>query len=167
MLFVSFVSLILVLNTKKSEVSVEKCGSCISVLDAIKTHSAEEISKNDLSGFMKRAMEVCKKFSDGSPMENVCYTIGARSDSASSSLNDIFKSIGYLPADKHCMDLEKKLGGVCKDKVKLVPDWNDLSKYTVKQLKAFLKQESDSCQGCLEKSDYVQRLLTHKPKADL
>lgn len=45
-------------------------------------------------------------------------------------------------------------------------DWDnlDLSKMRVKQLKELLTKLGDSCKGCAEKSDYVQRINELKPK---
>ncbi|KII68856.1 MANF/CDNF-like protein [Thelohanellus kitauei] len=147
-------------------INVEKCRSCIDILEELNKVAANDIKSKNLDGFMQHAKDLCKPFTHGSPKEKICYAIGARQDSSSSLLNDIFDSM-YLPTEKHCMQLHEKYGSICNDKVKIPIDWTNLKKYSTKELKAFLNQENDQCKGCLEKSEYIQQLLTHKPKSEL
>ncbi|KAF1745041.1 hypothetical protein MXB_4862 [Myxobolus squamalis] len=146
---------------------VAKCTSCISMLSTFKAKTLQEVKNKDLDGFIKNVKQICKKFTHGSPKEKFCYSIGGRDDSSATLLSHIFTGIDYLPHEKQCLDLNAKYGEVCQDKVKLKIDWEKVHKYSTKELKAMLKQENDACEGCFEKSEFVKKLLTHKPNTEL
>ena len=67
-----------------------------------------------------------------------------------------------LPVDKLCQRINKQNAEICGVKFPVKTEKlekKDLSKLRVKQLKSILLDRGVECKGCVEKSDYVKRVL--------
>lgn len=70
-----------------------------------------------------------------------------------------------MPADKICEKLKKKDVQICDLRYDVEIDLKtvDLKKLKVRDLKKILNDWGEDCQGCVEKSDYIQRIEELKP----
>lgn len=71
-----------------------------------------------------------------------------------------------MPADKICEKLKKKDQQICDLKYdkQIDLDTVDLKKLKVKDLKKILNDWDETCDGCLEKPDFIKRIEELKPK---
>lgn len=121
-----------------------------------------------------------------------CYYLGGLEDSATGILSEMSKPLSWsMPAIKICERLKKMDAQVCDIKfgmfVKIYLlqliftaflyiqniifildkeiDWKtvNLKKMKVKDLKKILDNWGESCEGCLEKTDYIKRVEELKP----
>lgn len=71
-----------------------------------------------------------------------------------------------MPADKICEKLKKKDVQICDLRYDVEIDLKtvDIKKLKVRELKKILNDWGEDCQGCVEKSDYIQRIEELKPR---
>jgi hypothetical protein len=127
----------------------------------------------------------CKTFTH--PKEKrLCWYIGASADSATNILREISRpmSVG-VPAQSICKRLKSKDAAICglryegssvieeqapKQKKKARKpsiNWDKIKTLRVKQLKKHLADFGVTCTDCLEKNDYIKRLLELKNRDEL
>lgn len=99
--------------------------------------------------------------------QRFCYYLGGVEESATGILSELSKPLSWsMPALKICEKLKKKDAQVCDLRFDKHIDVNsvDLKKLKVKDLKKILSDWDESCDGCLEKTDYIKRIdeLKHK-----
>lgn len=93
--------------------------------------------------------------------------IGGLEESATGILGEMSKPISYhMPSDKICEKLKKKDAQICDLRYEKQIDLNtvDLKKLKVRDLKKILSDWDESCDGCLEKPDFIKRIEELKPK---
>ncbi|XP_034488392.1 mesencephalic astrocyte-derived neurotrophic factor homolog [Drosophila innubila] len=96
-----------------------------------------------------------------------CYYLGGLEESATGILNELSKPMSWsMPAEKVCEKLKKKDAQICDLRYEKQIDLNnvDLKKLKVRDLKKILNDWDESCDGCLEKSDFIKRIEELKPK---
>ncbi|CAH1391072.1 unnamed protein product [Nezara viridula] len=96
-----------------------------------------------------------------------CYYLGGLEESATSILRDLSKPLSYsLPIDKLCERLATKVGGICALRYERTIDLKtvDLKKLKVRDLKKILSDWEEDCDGCIEKTDFIKRIESLKPK---
>lgn len=96
-----------------------------------------------------------------------CYYIGATEDAATKLVKEVSKPLSFsVPAEKICEKLKAKDGQICELKYEKELDWANinLKKMKIKELKKILSGWGDSCKGCVEKGDFVNRIETLKPQ---
>lgn len=73
-----------------------------------------------------------------------------------------------LPADRICDKLRKKDASICalkyEEPIKL--EGVNLKKLRVKKLKEILSQWGEPCRGCVDKSQFVKKVESLRPKHD-
>ncbi|CAK5066839.1 unnamed protein product [Meloidogyne enterolobii] len=109
------------------------------------------------------------KNSDEERKDKMCFYIGAHKDSSASMIGDAVKTLAYKkPPLKVCKDLKTKDAQICSLKYDKPIDWDslDLDKMRVGQLRELLRKLGDSCKGCVEKVDFVQRIRELMPKKE-
>lgn len=88
-------------------------------------------------------------------------------ESATGILGELSKPLSWsMPADKVCEKLKKKDVQICDLRYDVEIDLKsvDLKKLKVRDLKKILNDWGEDCQGCVEKSDYIQRIEELKPR---
>lgn len=121
-----------------------------------------------------------------------CYYLGGLEDSATGILGELSKPLSWsMPADKICEKLKKKDAQICdlrfgmynmrsrhsccKYKVLCEVDifisekqidlnTVNLKKLKVRDLKKILNDWEETCEGCIEKTDFIKRIEELKPK---
>jgi len=127
------------------------------------TLSKDEKSNKD--AIEKQFKKYCK---DLKLKENrFCYFLGGTADAATGILGEMSKPMSWgMPADKICEKLKKKDRQVCELRYEKQIDLKtiDLKKLKVRDLKEILNDWDETCDGCLEKGDFIKRIEELKPK---
>ena len=141
-----------------------ECEVCISVLDRFKATLSKE-EQSDQKAIEKKFVKFCK---DLKLKENrFCYYLGGTADAATGILGEMAKPMSWgMPSDKVCEKLKKKDKQICELTYEKQIDFStvDLKKLKVKDLKKILSDWDESCDGCLEKADFIKRIEELKPK---
>jgi len=137
---------------------------CISVLTRFSdTLSKEE--KSDKNAIEKGFKKWCKS---AKLKENrFCYFLGGTDDAATGILGEMSKPLSWgVPPEKVCEKLKKKDKQVCELRYEKQIDLKtiDLKKLKVRDLKKILNDWDETCDGCLEKGDFIKRIEELKPK---
>ncbi|XP_046839599.1 mesencephalic astrocyte-derived neurotrophic factor homolog [Xenia sp. Carnegie-2017] len=153
-----------VLSATEAKLREGDCDVCIKFLTKF---SKEELdgSEKGPDDVRKKLKAVCKK-SKGKD-QRFCYYIGGTDDAATSILNEITKPMSYhVPPEKICEKLKDKDAQICELQYEQKIDVRnvDLKKMRVKQLRKILQSWEEECNGCIEKSDFIQRIEELKDK---
>ncbi|XP_066251984.1 mesencephalic astrocyte-derived neurotrophic factor homolog [Euwallacea similis] len=141
-----------------------ECEVCIKVLDKFRN----TLSENALTDYKKIETEF-KNFCKGvkNKENRFCYYIGGLEESATGILGEMSKPMSWsLPSDKICEKLKKKDAQICELRYDVQIDLKtvDLKKLKVRDLKKILNDWGEECEGCIEKSEYLNRIEDLKPK---
>ncbi|XP_028398094.1 mesencephalic astrocyte-derived neurotrophic factor homolog [Dendronephthya gigantea] len=139
------------------------CDVCIKFL----TKFAEKLDGKEKGPDDIRAklMDECKKAKGKD--HRFCYYVGGTEDAATSILNEVTKPMSYhVPPEKICEKLKTKDAQICDLQYEQKIDVRnvDLKKMRVKQLRKILQSWDEECTGCIEKTDFVQRIEELKDK---
>lgn len=142
----------------------DDCEVCISVL----TRFSETLSKDEKSNPVSIEKQFRKYCKDLKLKDNrFCYFLGGTEDAATGILGEMSKPLSWgMPADKVCEKLKKKDRQICELRYEKQIDLKsvDLKKLKVRDLKKILNDWDETCDGCLEKGDFIKRIEELKPK---
>ncbi|OQR84845.1 hypothetical protein ACHHYP_12647 [Achlya hypogyna] len=135
----------------------KECEVCIKVIDELKasysTLLAEKGGKNKLA-VAEKALEklVSKKKADAKDKKLYYFLEPMKKDAA--------RQVTFgKETIKICQSLSKKNPEFCSIRYPLkAAKGTDYSKMRVKELKKILQERGESCNGCVEKSDFIKRL---------
>ncbi|CAH1391071.1 unnamed protein product [Nezara viridula] len=149
----------------------EDCEVCFTVLERFSAQLTDEMrAKPQLieEEFKKFCKTTANSNNSAKLKENkFCYYLGGLEESATSILRDLSKPLSYsLPIDKLCERLATKVGGICALRYERTIDLKtvDLKKLKVRDLKKILSDWEEDCDGCIEKTDFIKRIESLKPK---
>merc|ERR1719384_808559 len=148
-----------VVSLKKGE-----CEVCISVIDRFRQTLTKE-QQGDPKAIEKEFVKFCKPLK--TKENRFCYFLGGTADAATGILGEMSKPLSWgMPALKVCEKLKKKDRQVCELAYDKQIDFKsvDLKKLKVRDLKKILSDWEETCDGCLEKADYIKRIEEVKPK---
>merc|ERR1719336_3352683 len=140
------------------------CEVCISVIDRFRKTLAKD-QEGDPKAIEKEFKSFCKDLK--SKENRFCYFLGGTADAATGILGEMSKPLSWgMPALKVCEKLKKKDRQVCELAYDKQIDFKsvDLKKLKVRDLKKILSDWEETCDGCLEKGDYIKRINEVKPK---
>lgn len=140
----------------KAGADPKECEVCIKVLEAIDSTipSDEKTSKTSIEEGIDA---YCQRKDLGQKEKKMCYY-----------LEPIKRNVAHpfslkMPKDRVCKRLKKDNDDICNVKypVKVAQDSSaqDISKLRVKQLKQILNDRGVDCNGCLEKADFVKKVM--------
>lgn len=140
------------------------CEVCVKTIDKFAATLTDDIKKDP-----KLIEAEFRKFCKGSKnKENrFCYYLGGLEESATGILGELSKPLSWsMPSDKICEKLKKKDNQICDLRFEKQIDLNnvDLKKLKVRDLKKILNDWDESCEGCIEKTDFIKRIEELKPK---
>ncbi|EFA05582.1 mesencephalic astrocyte-derived neurotrophic factor homolog [Tribolium castaneum] len=156
---VLFASIVAVNSLKQGE-----CEVCIKVLDKFAASLSDDVKK-DPKLIESKFRDYCKNTRN---KENrFCYYLGGLEESATGILGEMSKPLSWsMPSDKICEKLKKKDAQICELRYDVEIDLKtvDLKKLKVRDLKKIINDWGEDCQGCIEKSEFIQRIeeLKHK-----
>uniref|UniRef100_A0A6M2DYX0 Mesencephalic astrocyte-derived neurotrophic factor homolog n=1 Tax=Xenopsylla cheopis TaxID=163159 RepID=A0A6M2DYX0_XENCH len=141
-----------------------ECDVCVKTVEKFAKTLPESTRKDT-----KLIEEEFKKFCKGTKnKENrFCYYLGGLPESATGILTELSRPLSYnLPAVKICERLKAKDQQICELRFDVQIDLAtvDLKKIKVRELKKILMDWDETCEGCIEKSDYIKRIEELKPK---
>ncbi|BFF89964.1 mesencephalic astrocyte-derived neurotrophic factor homolog [Drosophila madeirensis] len=142
----------------------EDCEVCIKTVRRFAA-SLDDATKGDYKQIETEFKKFCK--AQKNKEHRFCYYLGGLEESATGILNEMSKPLSWsMPAEKVCEKLKKKDAQICDLRYEKQIDLNsvDLKKLKVRDLKKILNDWDESCDGCLEKSDFIKRIEELKPK---
>lgn len=141
-----------------------ECEVCISVLDKF-AKDLDDAVRKDPKKIETEFRKFCKTVKGRE--NSFCYYLGGLEDSATGILGEMSKPLSWsMPSDKICEKLKKKDQQICdlKYEKQIDLDTVDLKKLKVKDLKKILNDWDETCDGCLEKADFIKRIEELKPQ---
>ncbi|KAJ1524851.1 hypothetical protein ONE63_009718 [Megalurothrips usitatus] len=162
-----FIQLLLVVSVIIGAISAlkpEDCEVCFKVVEKFGNSLSADIRKDP-----KKIEDEFRKFCKGSKSKEnrFCYYLGGLDESATGILGELSKPLSWsMPADKICEKLKKKDNQICDLRFDKTIDLKtvDLKKLKVRDLKKILNDWDETCDGCLEKSDFIKRIEELKPQ---
>ncbi|KAK6627313.1 hypothetical protein RUM43_002840 [Polyplax serrata] len=154
--------LMLIVHTSES-LKKEDCEVCITVLERF-SNSLDSDVKKDPKKIEEKFKDYCK--TSKSKENRFCYYLGGLEESATGILGEMSKPLSWgMPADKVCEKLKKKDAQICELRYDKQIDLStvDLKKLKVRDLKKILSDWDESCDGCIEKTDFIKRIEELKP----
>jgi len=141
------------------------CEVCITVL---KRFMDTAVPKEDASKPAKIEAAFKDFCEDLKLKENrFCYYLGGTKDAATGILGEMSKPLSWgMPVEKVCEKLKKMDKQVCELRYDKQIDLKNvnLKKLKVRDLKKILNDWDETCDGCIEKGDYIKRIEDLKPK---
>ncbi|EEB10137.1 conserved hypothetical protein [Pediculus humanus corporis] len=141
----------------------EDCEVCVTVLERF-ANSLSDAIKKDHKLIEKEFKEHCKNVK--SKENRFCYYLGGLEESATGILGEMSKPLSWgMPALKVCEKLKKKDNQICELRYDKEIDIGsvDLKKLKVRDLKKILSDWDETCEGCIEKIDFIKRIEELKP----
>jgi len=147
-----------------TQVSAQECEVCEKFLGKMVSDMKEENieGENNIKMFLKKQCKTAKGKDN-----RFCYYIGATEDAATTMINEVTRPLSHhMPVDVVCKKLKKKDSQICELKYEKEIDWSkvNLKKMRVKQLRKILDNWGEDCKGCIEKSDFINKINLLKPK---
>lgn len=131
---------------------------CIKTLDKFSATLPEDTKTNPKK--IEAAFKVfCKNLR--SKENRFCYYLGGLEESATGILGEMSKPMSWsMPSDKICEKLKKMDAQICELRYDVEIDLKtvDLKKLKVRDLKKIINDWGEDCQGCIEKTDFIQRI---------
>jgi len=149
-----------------SSVSLKRddCEVCFTIVEKFGETLSDSERKNPKT-IETKFRSYCK---DAKGKENrFCYYLGGLEESATGILGELSKPLSWnMPADKICEKLKKKDSQICDLRFEKTIDLKtvDLKKLKVRDLKKILSTWDEDCEGCIEKTDFIKRIESLKPK---
>lgn len=141
-----------------------ECEVCIATITKFASSLTEDV-KSDRKKIEAKFKEFCK--STKSKENRLCYYLGGLEESATGILGELSQPLSWSkPVDKICEKLKKMDGQICDLRFDKQIDLNtvDLKKLKVRDLRKILNDWEESCEGCIEKTDFIKRIEELKPK---
>lgn len=156
--------LIVALGAPSLALKPGECEVCVKTLERFSgTLTKDQLTKPAV--IEKEFKSFCKDLK--SKENRFCYFLGGTADAATGILGEMSKPLSWgMPALKVCEKLKKKDRQVCELAYDKQIDFKsvDLKKLKVRDLKKILSDWEETCDGCLEKGDYIKRINEVKPK---
>ncbi|XP_011298676.1 mesencephalic astrocyte-derived neurotrophic factor homolog [Fopius arisanus] len=163
---VTIISLVVILGIgfEASALKEGECEVCVATVKKFAATLSEDVKKDT-----KKIENEFKKFCKGSKSKEnrFCYYLGGLEESATGILGELSKPLSWsLPADKICEKLKKKDAQICdlRFEKQIDLDTVDLKKLKVRDLKKILNDWDETCEGCIEKTDFIKRIEELKPQ---
>nr|WPO04149.1 mesencephalic astrocyte-derived neurotrophic factor-like protein [Gryllus pennsylvanicus]WPO04150.1 mesencephalic astrocyte-derived neurotrophic factor-like protein [Gryllus pennsylvanicus]WPO04151.1 mesencephalic astrocyte-derived neurotrophic factor-like protein [Gryllus pennsylvanicus]WPO04152.1 mesencephalic astrocyte-derived neurotrophic factor-like protein [Gryllus pennsylvanicus]WPO04153.1 mesencephalic astrocyte-derived neurotrophic factor-like protein [Gryllus pennsylvanicus] len=147
------------LSLKKSD-----CEVCVTVVEKFGNSLSADIKSNP-----KLIEDEFRKFCKTSKAKEnrFCYYLGGLVESATGILGELSKPLSWsMPPEKICEKLKKKDSQICDLHYDKTIDLRtvDLKKLKVRDLKKILSDWDETCEGCIEKTDFIKRIEELKPQ---
>lgn len=141
-----------------------ECEVCIKTLTKF-SDTLDDSTRKDPKKIENEFRDFCKGLKN---KENrFCYYLGGLEESATGILGEMSKPMSWsMPAEKICEKLKKKDAQICELRYDVEIDLKnvDLKKLKVRDLKKILNDWGEDCAGCIEKSEYLNRIEELKPR---
>ncbi|XP_055902864.1 mesencephalic astrocyte-derived neurotrophic factor homolog [Eupeodes corollae] len=156
--------LVVIITQTTNGLKEEDCEVCVKTVRRF-AETLSDATKKDHKKIEGEFKKFCK--TQKNKEQRFCYYLGGLEDSATGILNELTKPLSWsMPAEKVCEKLKKMDAQICDLRYEKQIDLSavDLKKLKVRDLKKILADWDESCDGCLEKSDFIKRIEELKPK---
>ncbi|XP_055701524.1 mesencephalic astrocyte-derived neurotrophic factor homolog [Phlebotomus papatasi] len=162
--YILYAVLLSVMWTSSLALKEDECEVCVKTVQRFADTLSDDVKKDP-----KKIEDEFKVFCKGqkNKEQRFCYYLGGLEESATGILGELSKPLSWsMPADKICEKLKKKDAQICDLRYEKQIDLNtvDLKKLKVRDLKKILSDWDETCDGCLEKTDYINRIEELKPQ---
>lgn len=140
-----------------------ECEVCVKTIEKFAATLADGV-KTDPKLIEEEFKKFCKY--SKSKENRFCYYLGGLEESATGILGELSKPLSWsMPADKICEKLRKMDAQICDLRFDKQIDLKnvDLKKLKVRDLKKILNDWEETCEGCIEKTDFIKRIEELKP----
>ncbi|KAK2576678.1 hypothetical protein KPH14_005339 [Odynerus spinipes] len=140
------------------------CEVCVATVNKFANSLSDDV-KSDPKKIEEEFKKFCKNTK--SKENRFCYYLGGLEESATGILGELSKPLSWsMPADKICEKLRKMDAQICDLRYEKQIDLRtvDLKKLKVRDLKKILNDWEETCEGCIEKTDFIKRIEELKPK---
>ena len=140
-----------------------ECEVCIAMLERFRNTLTKE-QEGSPKEIEREFVKFCKPLK--TKENRFCYFLGGTADAATGILGEMSKPLSWaMPSDKICEKLKKKDRQICELTYEKQIDFStvDFKKLKVKELKKILSDWDETCDGCLEKSDFIKKIEQVKP----
>lgn len=160
----STVAVFLVVGSSTYGLKKEDCEVCMAVVEKFANTLSPDVRSNtrkiedEFRNFCKTTKGKENRF---------CYYLGGLEDSATGILGELSKPLSWsMPAEKVCEKLKKKDSQICDLRYDKTIDLRtvDLKKLKVRDLRKILSDWDETCEGCIEKLDFISRIEELKPQ---
>mmetsp|Transcript_3933 Transcript_3933/g.4424 ORF Transcript_3933/g.4424 Transcript_3933/m.4424 type:complete len:172 (-) Transcript_3933:151-666(-) len=142
----------------------DECPVCNSVIQKF-ADSLTDKEKKNTDIIEQKFQEYCDAITENKDAKFCYYTTGA-----TSMKREISKPLSAgFPVSKICQKLSKKDGAICELTYKKIVtidiskmDEETIAKKRTKDLKKILQEHDTECIGCVEKEDYVKKVMEVK-----
>jgi len=141
------------------------CEVCVATVKKFADSLSAEV-KSDPKKIEETFKDYCKSTTANSKENRFCYYLGGSETSATGILSELSKPLSWsMPPTKICEKLKKKDAQICdlRFEKQIDLDTVDLKKLKVRDLKKILNDWDETCDGCIEKSDFIKRIEELKP----
>ncbi|KAJ9579540.1 hypothetical protein L9F63_004799, partial [Diploptera punctata] len=139
----------------------EDCEVCMTVVEKFANSLSSQVKSDP-----KKIEAEFRKFCKTTKNKENRFAYGLE-DSATGILGELSKPISWsMPADKVCEKLKKKDSQICDLRYDKTIDLRtvDLKKLKVRDLRKILSDWDETCEGCIEKPDFIARIEELKPQ---
>lgn len=147
-----------------------QCPVCFSMVKKLKDNVTKDGGSLTADRISEEFLKICKKAEKDSSDGKFCYYMGGQEVSATRTYKEMADKLSWgLPVDKVCEHVEKTDSQICEIREKKPIDLKtvDLKKLKVADLKRLLKDKGESCDGCLEKSEFIKKAEEIKARQEL
>lgn len=170
-LFASLLVALSLVTTIVQALNESECPVCFSIVEKLRADIAKDekakLNKEDISTAF---LHLCDTASKDSTESKFCYYMGGQDVSATRTYKEMAEKISWgLPTDKVCEHLRSRDSQICEIREKKPIDLKtvDLKKLKVADLRRLLKERGESCDGCLEKSEFIKKVEEIKAREEL
>lgn len=161
-----------VATTSTTILSLEEkdCPVCFSIVDKLHKDVTKDGAKPTVENVSESFLHICDTANKDSTESKFCYYMGGQDVSATRTYKEMAERMTWgLPTAKICEHLRTRDTQICEIRERKPIDLKtvDLKKLKVAELKRVLKSHGGSCDGCLEKSEFIKKLEEIKAREDL
>lgn len=160
----STVAVLLALADATYGLKKEDCEVCMTVVEKFANTLTPDV-RSDTKKIEAEFRKFCK--TSKNKENRFCYYLGGLEDSATGILGELSKPLSWsMPADKVCEKLKKKDSQICDLRYDKTIDLRtvDLKKLKVRDLRKILSDWDETCEGCIEKLDFIAKIEELKPQ---
>lgn len=158
------VTLVCVFTQPGTSLREGDCEVCIKTIDKFGA-TLEDSVKSHPKKIEQEFKNFCRNTK--SKENRFCYYLGGLEESATGILGELSKPMSWsMPSNKICEKLKKMDAQICDLRFDKEIDLNsvDLKKLKVRDLRKILNDWDETCDGCIEKTDFIKRIEELKPQ---
>lgn len=146
------------------------CPVCFSIVDRLYADVTKDGAKATKENVSASFLHLCDTADKGSAESKFCYYMGGQDVSATRTYKEMAERMSWgLPTGKICEHLRTRDTQICEIRERKPIDLKtvDLKKLKVVELRRLLKDRGESCDDCVEKSEFIRKAEEIKAREEL